>query len=643
MNMNFKTLAALCALSVLMTGCTKADANKTESSSTPLMNSTSSQTEPANEQSGASDRQSDAVSVPVPSSADCTITFSNNKIDVNGNGAAVKDNTVTISKAGAYELSGSSSDAKIVVEVGKKDEVTLMLNGVSLNCAGGSVIDCESGKTLALCLVENTENSLADSADYTFANGGTEPDGAVFSRADLVIMGGGSLSVTSNYKDAVKCKDGLSINSGTLNITAADDGIVGKDYVNISGGKLTINAQGDGIKSTNDTDEGRGYVTISGGELDITAEKDGIQAETELTVEGGKLTIFSGGDEANAEVKASDSPFDWDHRGGNFENSDNANDTSESKKGLKAGGNITISGGEISVTSADDSVHSNANVNVSGGVLTLSSCDDGIHADESLSIKDGTVNVTKSYEGLEGKNIDISGGDISVKAADDGLNAAGGDNGSFWGFNGSGEDYYISISGGNITVNADGDGIDSNGTVAQSGGYIVVYGPTNSGNGALDYEQSYTVSGGTLIALGASGMAQAPSTLSQPCLSINSNVSAGSTIEVRSSDGTVVLSTETPKQCQSLIFTSDKLVIGEEYGIYANGEELLSTLTAAEGVVGGGANGSGFGGGGFGGHGGFGGGRDDFGGGQVGGRSNGGQRPGNNFGEALPEMPNGNM
>ena len=642
MNMNFKTLAALCALSIAMTGCTKTDADSNSGSmSTPLMNSTSSQSEPAN-------GQSDEVSVSVPSSSDCTITFSNDKIDVNGNGAAVKDNTVTISKSGAYELTGSSDNAKIVIEVGKKDEVTLMLNGVSITSADGSVIDCESGKTLALYLVESTENTLSDSADYTFANGETEPDGAVFSRADLVIMGGGSLSVTSNYKDAIKCKDGLSINSGTLDITAADDGIVGKDYVNISGGKITVNAKSDGIKSTNDTDEGRGYITISGGELDITAEKDGIQAETELTVEDGKLTISAGGDEANAEVTASGNPFDWDHRGGTF----NTSETSESKKGLKAGGNITISGGEISVTSADDSVHSNANVSVSGGVLTLSSCDDGIHADESLSIKDGTITVTKSYEGLEGKNIDISGGDISVKAADDGLNAAGGDNGSFWGFNGSGEDYYISISGGNITVNADGDGIDSNGTIAQSGGYIVVYGPTNSGNGAIDYEQAYTVSGGTLIALGASGMAQAPSTLSQPCLSINSNVSAGSTIEVRSSDGTVILSTETPKQCQSLIFTSDKLVIGEEYGIYANGE-LLSTLTAAEGVVGGGANGNGFGGGGFGGHGGFGGGRDDFGGqggfgGDQGGmgRPNGiggGQRPDNNFGEEPPELPNRNM
>lgn len=623
MNMNFKTLAALCALSFAMTGCANESAdNSSGITSSPLINSNI-------EQQNSVNAASDPVEVDEPQSADCSITFSQDKIDVDGNGAAVKNNTVTISKAGVYSLSGSSDNAKVIIEVGKQDKVTLRLNGVSLKSADGSVIDCEGGDTLTLYLNENTENSLTDSAEYTLPDDETEPDGAVFSRADLVITGSGSLSVTSNYKDAIKCKDGLLIKSGRLDITSADDGIVGKDYVKIIGGDITINAQSDGIKSTNDTDEERGYITVSGGTLNITAEKDGIQAEKELNVEGGSITIFAGGEDANAEIKASSNPFDWDTK----------TDNAESQKGLKANTDISITGGEINVTSADDSIHSNANVSVSGGALTLSSCDDGIHADGSLTVKDGTITVTKSYEGLEGKNIEISGGEIDIKAADDGLNAAGGDNGSFFGFGESSDEYYISISGGNITVNADGDGIDSNGTIAQSGGCLVVYGPTNSGNGAIDYERSYAVSGGTLIALGASGMAQAPSTLSQPCLSINANVSAGSTVEVRSSDGTAVLSTVTPKQCQSLIFTSDKLIIGEEYGIYAD-NELLSTLTAEEGVTGNGANGAGFGGpGGFG-HGGFGGGNRGDGTGRLdGGR---GERPNDNFGVTPPDN-NGNF
>lgn len=623
MNINFKTLAALCALSFAVTGCANSSADNSGGASSPLLSGTDNveQQNPASPSGGA-------VEVSEPTNADCTVEFSADKINVSGSGAAVKDNVVTISKAGAYSLSGSSDNARILVDVGKQDEVTLMLDGVSLKSADGGVIDCEGGKTLVLYLNDNTENFLSDSADYTFAADETEPDGAVFSRADLVIMGGGSLSVTGSYKEALKCKDGLTIKSGKLDITAADDGIVGKDYVLISGGDITINAQSDGIKSTNDTDAGRGYITITDGNIDITAGRDGIQSEKELTVEGGRLTIFAGGEEANAEVAASSDPFDRDRRG--FDRGGNTGTVSESKKGLKAGADVTISGGEINITSADDSVHSNANVTVTGGTLILSSCDDGIHADETLAISDGAVSVTKSYEGLEGKNIEISGGEIDVRAADDGLNAAGGDNAVYFGFD-EGGDYFISISGGNITVNADGDGIDSNGTIAQSGGYVVVYGPTNSANGAIDYERSYAVSGGTLIALGAAGMAQAPGTLSQPCLSINANVNAGSAIEVRGSDGRAVLSTETPKQCSSLIFTSDKLVVGEEYGIYADGE-LLSALTAAEGVTGNGANGSGFGGG-------FGGGRGEFGGmGRPDDGGFGGVKPNRGFGGDIGNM-----
>lgn len=620
MEMTFKTLAALCALSFAMTGCTNENGGVSSGMSSPLINDNANQQSTVNTESSAEQDE--------PNPADCSITFSQDKVDISGNGAAFKDNVVTISKAGVYSLSGSSENARITVNVGKQDEVTLRLNGVSLKSTESSVIYCESGELLTLYLNENTENTLSDSAEYIFTENDTEPDGAVFSRADLVIKGGGSLSVTSNYKDAIKCKDGLSITSGNINVISADDGIVGKDYVKITGGNITINAKSDGIKSTNDTDEGRGYITISDGTLDITAENDGIQAEKEINIEGGSVTIFTGGEDANAEVKASADPFDRDIT---------TND-SESRKGLKANTGIFVSGGEISITSADDSVHSDENVSISGGTLILSSCDDGVHADEALTINDGTITVTKSYEGLEGKTIEISGGEINIMASDDGLNAAGGDNGSFFGFGESSDEYYISISGGNITVNADGDGIDSNGTIAQSGGYLTIYGPTSSGNGAIDYERSYAVSGGTLIALGSSGMAQAPSTLSQPCLSINANVSADSTVEVRSSDGSVILSATTPKNCQSLIFTSDKLVIGEEYGIYANGE-LLSTLTAEEGVTGNGANGAGFGGpGGFG-HGGFGGG--GFGKGGFGGERTPPDNmdpPDNNFG-GMPPSP----
>lgn len=591
MSMNFRTLAAFCALSLSvtgsLTGCGK-NPGGSESASSPLLSGSGA--EQTSDVGGAYD-----IDLSEPASADCTIEFSSEKITISGNGASELNRVVTISKAGVYSLSGSGSGS-ILVEAGKQDKVTLLLNGLALKSESGSVIDCESAKTLVLYLCEDTQNELADSADYSFSDGDSEPDSAVFSRGDTVIMGGGALTVNGCHNNAIKSKDGLAVSEGTLSVIAADDGIIGKDYVDISGGEITINAGGDGIKSTNDKDAGRGYISVSGGSLNISCGNDGIQAENELSVSGGKIVVLAGGDEALAEVKASASPFDRDNRFSRAAvtaSSGAAN--SESKKGLKAGSDIAISGGDIEITSADDSVHSNASVTVSNGNLKLSSCDDGIHADKNLCIKGGTIAVTKSYEGLEGENIEISGGNIDVKAADDGLNAAGGDNGSFFGFDSTNNDYYISISGGNITVNADGDGIDSNGTIAMSGGVTVVYGPADSANGAIDYERSFAVSGGTLIALGSDGMAQAPSTLSQPCLSIYANVSAGSSVEVRDIEGNVILSAETPKNCRSLIFTCEQLKSGETYNIYS-GETLLSTVIATDGVSGGGASGNGFGG-----------------------------------------------
>ncbi len=616
MDMNFKMLAAFCAVTMGITGgiagCTKDPSGDVDSGDSGAdANTLISGITDVNEVAG----YNAVVETFAPSSADCVIKFSEDAAEVTGGAVDVKGTTVTITDPGVYNVSGKCPDGKIVISAAKGNEVTLVLNGLDLKSANGSVIECTSGKLLTLYLEDGSENTLSDTENYTFADGETEPDGAVYSKSDTVIAGGGKLTVNGAYKDGIKCKDTLSIDCGSLTVNAADDGITGKDCVVIQNGGYTVNAGGDGIKSSNSEDASLGYVTINGGNFEINSDADGIQAQTALSVKGGKFRIVSGGADADAEIKASSggNPFDRDF----FSESADTSDT-VSQKGLKAGADLIVADGEISIKAADDSIHSNGGVSINGGKLTLSSCDDGIHADELLSISDGRVSVTKSYEGLEGKDIDISGGVIDVTAVDDGLNAAGGDNGDYFGFNSAENDYYISISGGEITVNSGGDGIDSNGTIAQSGGTVTVYGPTNTGNGALDYLKSYAVSGGTLIALGSRGMAQAPGTLSQPCLSIYADVSANSVIEVRGEDGGVILGTTTPKNCQSLIFTCEQFKSGSKYGIYANGT-LLSEVTATDGISGDGATAEGMGGG-FG-HGG--GGRFD--------PDNSNSRPGGNF------------
>lgn len=599
---NFKTFAAILTMAGLittsMTGCNKPEITENseqfKTSNTLLNTSAVSQN---SEVSTNPDQKPESSSEPVQTQlkkADCTIGFSDDGADISGDGVKADGTEITINKTGVYSLSGSCSDGRIIVDAGKNDNVTLMLNGLKLTNTKGSVIDCENADKLVLYTVGGTENTLSDS-NYT-SEDPDAPDSTVFSRTDMIITGEGSLTVNGLFSDGIKSKDGLIIESGNIRVNSVDDGIIGRDYVAVQGGTVTVDANGDGIKSTNDTDNSKGYITITDKcVLDITSENDGIQAESTITVNGGTIKISAGGKAADAEVKQNENPFDRDRT------STGTVSNAESNKGLKAKSDIKISGGNIDIKSADDSIHSNANVAIDGGTFTLSSCDDGIHADESLQISDGIITIVKSYEGLEGKNIDIIGGTIEVNSADDGLNAAGGDNGEFFGYTDDSIDYYISISGGDITVNSEGDGIDSNGTVAQSGGNVTVYGPTMPDNGALDYEKSFAVSGGTLMAFGSLGMAQAPDTLSQPCLSIYAQAQADSTIEVRDENSNVILTTVIPKPAESLIFSSDKFKIDTNYGIYAN-NELLATVTAQNGISGGGANGNGFGnGGGFGG------------------------------------------
>lgn len=642
MKMTFRTLAAMCAMMFGMTGCST-DSGSNSGEVNRLVNDTGNMQLSVGGITPAPEEE-------IVKQATCKIAFSDEEIKVDGSGAKVDGNLVTITDAGVYSLSGKSSDAKILIKADNKD-VKLLLNGVELASKSGAVIDCEKAELLTLCVAENTKNTVSDSVNYTFEDGEDEPSAAIFSRSNTVISGSGELTVNGAYKDAIKCKDGLTIGGGNLVLNAADDAITGKDYTVVYGGNISIVSGGDGIKSTNDTDEGMGYVTITDGTIDIESENDGIQAETLLTVSGGNIKIKAGGEAAEAEIADMGENFGGGNHDGfmkgekpgwgmaqgeqptapadgaapaeppegfdgmkptqnmprEFAADTGSTEDSVSCKGLKAGGNVSITGGAFDVLSGDDSIHSNSSVTIEGGEFTLSSCDDGIHADDNLTIKDGTIRIIKSYEGLEGKTIDILGGKIDISAVDDGINAAGGESTAAGGYNKGGSDEnYISISGGDIVVNAQsGDGIDSNGTVAQSGGSLTIYGTTNSGNSAIDYEGSYALSGGYLVALGSSGMAQAPSTLSQPCISIYADVAAGSVIEVRDSSGNVIISVTAPKVCQSLIFSCEQMTAGSEYSIYS-GDTLLQTVTATEGVAGGGASGSGFAGG----HGGFN--REDF-------------------------------
>lgn len=495
----------------------------------------------------------------------------------NSDAVTIDGGTVTITAAGTYRISGTLTDGQLVVDTTDDGVVRLVLDDAEVTSSTGSALAVLDAEKAVVILADGSTNTLTDAETYTFPDATTdEPNAALFSAADLTIGGTGSLTVTGRYNDAIASKDGLVISGGTIAVTAADDGIRGKDYLVVRGGELTVDAGGDGLKSDNADDATMGYISVEAGAVTVGAGGDGFDAETDVLLSGGDVTVTAGGG-ASATLAAD-----------------------ASAKGVKGAVSVIVSGGTLDVDAADDAVHSNADVTISSGILTLATGDDAVHADAALAVTGGTITVAESYEGLEGAQIAIAGGEIDVRSTDDGVNVAGGVDGSGQaapaaqgdamggqaGGAGQGgpaddtfavsDEYWLDISGGTVVIDADGDGLDANGNVTMTGGTVTVHGPTSEGNGAIDVDGTFTVDGGTLLAAGSAGMAMTPSTTSsQTVLGIQfgTRVGAGSVVEIRTADATVVTFTAV-KDAATLVVSSPDLVAGTEYDVVVDGTSL---------------------------------------------------------------------
>ena len=502
---------------------------------------------------------------------------------ISGSGAAnvsVSGRVLTVTAAGTYVLSGTLDNGQIVIDASKEDTVRLVLNGVSLTCADGAAIYGKQADKTILTLEDGTQNTITDGSAYAAA-GEDDPDAALFCKDNLTINGSGSLEVTGNYAHGVFTKDDLVITGGSLTITAVSDGLRGRDSIAVSGGSITIHAGSDGIKSNNDEDTSKGWISLDGGSFDITAGNDGIQAETVLQITGGEYRIVTGGGSVNSSTSTGDGqrPGWGQWGGGPMGNTSAESAETPSAKGIKAGSALYLDGGVIEIDSSDDSLHTNGSAVVSGGTYSLSSGDDGFHADADLTIRGGEMEILKSYEGLEGASVTIEGGTVRLTASDDGVNAAGGnDSSSLGGRPGQNQfsqssDYFIKITGGYLVVDASGDGLDSNGSITMTDGTVLINGPTNGGDGALDFDSTFEISGGLLIAAGSAGMAQAPSTSSsQNSLMITySGTQKAGTLVTLSDDSGSVVAFAPSKDYQTMIISSPDLRQNTSYTLSSGG------------------------------------------------------------------------
>ena len=353
--------------------------------------------------------------------SECTkIELTQTSANINGSGAAVENNKVTITEAGTYVLSGTLTDGCIDVNVSGKGTVRLILNGVNITSSTTAPFIVEDAKKVVVTLADGTTNTFTDSTRV--AADDEDYSAAVYSKADLTFNGNGTLNINAGYRNGIKSTDDLKIVSGTYNITSNEDGIVGKDLLAVKTGIFNITSGQDGMKSTYDKDDTKGNIIIDDGTFNITASADGIQSEHILRINGGEFNIKTGNGYQASTKSGNSQPGNM---GGNTTTTTQTQDK-DSMKGLKAGTIIKVTGGTYIIDSQDDSVHTNGNMYIDNGKYTINTGNDAFHSDTQLVINGGTIDIQNSYEGIESLEIIINGGDINVTASDDGINASGG-------------------------------------------------------------------------------------------------------------------------------------------------------------------------------------------------------------------------
>ena len=150
-------------------------------------------------------------------SAATKISLDGNSASITGSGASETGGAVTITAAGSYVVSGSLDDGQLVVNAGENDKIQIILNGVSIHCEDHAALYIKQADKVFLTLAEGSDNTLTDGTTYTLnADDDSNVDGVIFSKADLTINGGGSLTVTASYKHGIVSKDDLVITGGVF-------------------------------------------------------------------------------------------------------------------------------------------------------------------------------------------------------------------------------------------------------------------------------------------------------------------------------------------------------------------------------------------------------------------------------------------
>ena len=255
-----------------------------------------------------------------------------------------------------YTLSGSSADGEFYMTGSYK--ATVELNGLTLTNANpvysGAAVCIMDGKRIELSVKKDTENTLTDCATGS-------QKAALYCKGHLELKGKGTLSVYGKLAHAIKSAEYMTLKNCTVNVLeAVKDGISCDEYFLMESGTLSVSNTGD----------------------------DALQCDVDGTASTGQTTDHEGEDSGNIYIL-----------GGTL----TLNPTANGAKGLKAGGDVVMQGGEVTVTqkgsivadsdlSYPTSIKADGNISISGGTVTINNTAAG---GKGMSA-DGTINIDET-------------------------------------------------------------------------------------------------------------------------------------------------------------------------------------------------------------------------------------------------------
>ena len=244
-------------------------------------------------------------------------------------------------------ISNSSSPAIYVRNADKVFVTTADGTSNSLSVTGGFAADGETNTDavifskddlvlngLGTLTINSTDNGVSCKDDLKITGGtiNITCTSDAFEANESIAVADGNITVKSD-KDALHAENDednttgcIYICGGAFNLTAGSDGIQGTTVVQIDGGSITVNSS-EGIEAT--------YVQINSGTVDITASDDGINGSNKsnaytvcIEINGGEVSVDMGQGDTDAldsngnlyinggtlKITAN-SPFDYDGEG----------------------------------------------------------------------------------------------------------------------------------------------------------------------------------------------------------------------------------------------------------------------------------------------------------------------------------------